>query len=191
MNENVFFWINCIIFLERKAKSAPVTKLKWQELNWKEETDWNWEVCVGYDLVLIKRGFPPYRTNIYKQKSRSGAWVVSLPCCHGQLRSSSVSVELQGLSSALRGRWRRCLFLALEFWTIPVFQIMLSPDARNTAWVSFDGRKRQEICHGDRSELSSDCLISKYRKSWFMQLPHSLTSAKRVFGSEGRSFYKP
>lgn len=29
-------------------------------------------------------------------------------------------------------------------------QIMLSRDARNTAWVSFDGRKRQEICHGDR-----------------------------------------
>lgn len=27
---------------------------------------------------------------------------------------------------------------------------MLSCDARNTAWVSFDGRKRQEICHGDR-----------------------------------------
>ncbi|XP_045912912.1 NAD kinase isoform X1 [Micropterus dolomieu] len=29
-------------------------------------------------------------------------------------------------------------------------KIMLSRDARNTAWVSFDGRKRQEICHGDR-----------------------------------------
>ncbi|XP_065277293.1 NAD kinase isoform X2 [Emys orbicularis] len=28
-------------------------------------------------------------------------------------------------------------------------KIMLSPDARNTAWVSFDGRKRQEVCHGD------------------------------------------
>ncbi|MXQ81775.1 hypothetical protein E5288_WYG005034 [Bos mutus] len=29
-------------------------------------------------------------------------------------------------------------------------KIMLSPEARNTAWVSFDGRKRQEIRHGDR-----------------------------------------
>lgn len=28
-------------------------------------------------------------------------------------------------------------------------KITLSPDARNTAWVSFDGRKRQEIQHGD------------------------------------------
>uniref|UniRef100_A0A8C5LEY8 NAD(+) kinase n=1 Tax=Jaculus jaculus TaxID=51337 RepID=A0A8C5LEY8_JACJA len=30
-------------------------------------------------------------------------------------------------------------------------KITLSPEARNTAWVSFDGRKRQEISHGDRS----------------------------------------
>ncbi|KAM9244106.1 NAD kinase isoform 2-T2 [Dugong dugon] len=28
-------------------------------------------------------------------------------------------------------------------------KITLSPEARNTAWVSFDGRKRQEIRHGD------------------------------------------
>ncbi|XP_025067373.1 NAD kinase isoform X3 [Alligator sinensis] len=33
-------------------------------------------------------------------------------------------------------------------------KITLSPDARNTAWVSFDGRKRQEICHGDSKHLS-------------------------------------
>uniref|UniRef100_F6TJK7 NAD kinase n=1 Tax=Equus caballus TaxID=9796 RepID=F6TJK7_HORSE len=32
-------------------------------------------------------------------------------------------------------------------------KIMLSPEARNTAWVSFDGRKRQEIRHGDRSHM--------------------------------------
>uniref|UniRef100_A0A8D2IL99 NAD kinase n=1 Tax=Varanus komodoensis TaxID=61221 RepID=A0A8D2IL99_VARKO len=32
-------------------------------------------------------------------------------------------------------------------------KIMLSPDARNTAWVSFDGRKRQEICHGDSHHI--------------------------------------
>uniref|UniRef100_A0A2S2QKW1 NAD(+) kinase n=1 Tax=Sipha flava TaxID=143950 RepID=A0A2S2QKW1_9HEMI len=29
-------------------------------------------------------------------------------------------------------------------------KIMVSPDSRNTAWVSFDGRSRQEIFHGDR-----------------------------------------
>ena len=30
------------------------------------------------------------------------------------------------------------------------FQISVSPDSRNTAWVSFDGRNRQELIHGDR-----------------------------------------
>uniref|UniRef100_A0A8D0F047 NAD(+) kinase n=1 Tax=Strix occidentalis caurina TaxID=311401 RepID=A0A8D0F047_STROC len=36
-------------------------------------------------------------------------------------------------------------------------KIMLSPDARNTAWVSFDGRKRQEICHGDSISITTSC----------------------------------
>nr|XP_006637858.1 PREDICTED: NAD kinase-like [Lepisosteus oculatus]XP_015216669.1 PREDICTED: NAD kinase-like [Lepisosteus oculatus]XP_015216670.1 PREDICTED: NAD kinase-like [Lepisosteus oculatus]XP_015216671.1 PREDICTED: NAD kinase-like [Lepisosteus oculatus] len=35
--------------------------------------------------------------------------------------------------------------------------IMLSPDARNTAWVSFDGRKRQEIQHGDSIKITTSC----------------------------------
>ncbi|KAK1162659.1 NAD kinase b isoform X1 [Acipenser oxyrinchus oxyrinchus] len=35
--------------------------------------------------------------------------------------------------------------------------IMLSPDARTTAWVSFDGRKRQEIQHGDRIKITTSC----------------------------------
>lgn len=48
------------------------------------------------------------------------------------------------------------IFKSVRQWLIAsvsslTFQIMLSHDARNTAWVSFDGRKRQEICHGDRS----------------------------------------
>ncbi|KAM4571187.1 NAD kinase isoform 1-T1 [Fundulus diaphanus] len=36
-------------------------------------------------------------------------------------------------------------------------KIKLSPDARNTAWVSFDGRKRQEICHGDSITITTSC----------------------------------
>uniref|UniRef100_A0AAQ4RHB6 NAD(+) kinase n=1 Tax=Gasterosteus aculeatus aculeatus TaxID=481459 RepID=A0AAQ4RHB6_GASAC len=36
-------------------------------------------------------------------------------------------------------------------------KIMLSRDARNTAWVSFDGRKRQEICHGDSITITTSC----------------------------------
>ncbi|KAL4646106.1 NAD kinase-like [Arapaima gigas] len=35
--------------------------------------------------------------------------------------------------------------------------IKLSPDARNTAWVSFDGRKRQEISHGDSITITTSC----------------------------------
>lgn len=31
-----------------------------------------------------------------------------------------------------------------------LIQIMVASDSRNTAWVSFDGRNRQEISHGDR-----------------------------------------
>lgn len=34
---------------------------------------------------------------------------------------------------------------------------MLSPEARNTAWVSFDGRKRQEIRHGDSISITTSC----------------------------------
>lgn len=29
-------------------------------------------------------------------------------------------------------------------------KISISPDSRNTSWVSFDGRNRQELLHGDR-----------------------------------------
>ncbi|XP_043846379.1 NAD kinase isoform X2 [Dromiciops gliroides] len=36
-------------------------------------------------------------------------------------------------------------------------KITLSPEARNTAWVSFDGRKRQEICHGDSISITTSC----------------------------------
>lgn len=34
-------------------------------------------------------------------------------------------------------------------------KIMVSPDARTTAWVSFDGRKRQELCHGDSLRVTT------------------------------------
>ncbi|XP_077401268.1 NAD kinase isoform X1 [Vanacampus margaritifer] len=36
-------------------------------------------------------------------------------------------------------------------------KIMLSRDARNTAWVSFDGRRRQEIGHGDSIAITTSC----------------------------------
>ncbi|XP_004863881.1 NAD kinase isoform X2 [Heterocephalus glaber] len=36
-------------------------------------------------------------------------------------------------------------------------KITLSPEARNTAWVSLDGRKRQEIRHGDSITITTSC----------------------------------
>lgn len=35
--------------------------------------------------------------------------------------------------------------------------ITLDPSARNTAWISFDGRKRQEIRHGDSIQITTSC----------------------------------
>ena len=47
-----------------------------------------------------------------------------------------------------------CLHYSMSsLFTNFVFQITVSPDSRNTAWVSFDGRKRQELIHGDRYEI--------------------------------------
>merc|ERR1712223_742107 len=34
-------------------------------------------------------------------------------------------------------------------------KITVSPDSRNTAWVSFDGRRRQELEHGDSLHVTT------------------------------------
>ena len=34
-------------------------------------------------------------------------------------------------------------------------RVSVSPASRNTAWVSFDGRKRQELCHGDSLRVTT------------------------------------
>lgn len=39
-------------------------------------------------------------------------------------------------------------------------KISISPDSRNTSWVSFDGRNRQELFHGDRWGFPSDSLLN-------------------------------
>ena len=41
----------------------------------------------------------------------------------------------------------RCMCVRVVMMTK---QISVSPESRNTAWVSFDGRSRQELKHGDR-----------------------------------------
>lgn len=46
-----------------------------------------------------------------------------------------------------------------------LLQIMLSPDARSTAWVSFDGRNQQELCADDRS-VNMKCRIIFGDRLW-------------------------
>lgn len=36
-----------------------------------------------------------------------------------------------------------------------ILQISISPDSRNTSWVSFDGRNRQELRHGDSLRVTT------------------------------------
>ncbi|NXN03454.1 NADK kinase, partial [Sylvia borin] len=88
--------------------------------------------------------------------SGPGCWAVLQDCLSWKQSSSSLltanmSVQrVGGVCSVL-------LHFGPEVQLIAVFQIMLSPDARNTAWVSFDGRKRQEICHGDSISITTSC----------------------------------
>lgn len=126
---------------------------------------------MGYGLVLIRRGFITSR-KIYLYQQKIKVWSLSgvtalLPWTDEEFQCSCGVAKTQLCTQREDGGGVCSLLLSFgpEVQFIPVFQIMLSPDARNTAWVSFDGRKRQEICHGDRSSLFSDCIISKYRKS--------------------------
>lgn len=124
---------------------------------------------MGCDLVLTKRRFTAYR-KINKQEIK--VWSLSavaalLPWTAEEFQCNCGVPKTQLCTLREDGGGVCSLLLSFgpEVELVAVFQIMLSPDARNTAWVSFDGRKRQEICHGDRSDLFSDCVISKYRKS--------------------------
>merc|ERR1712004_106975 len=59
-------------------------------------------------------------------------------------------------------------------------KITVSPDSRNTAWVSFDGRKRQELIHGDSLHVTTSIypvpsICSKDQISdWFASLAECL-----------------
>ncbi|XP_037684725.1 NAD kinase isoform X2 [Choloepus didactylus] len=59
-------------------------------------------------------------------------------------------------------------------------KITLSPEARNTAWVSFDGRRRQEISHGDSISITTSCYplpsicVREPVSDWFESLAQCL-----------------
>nr|XP_044998300.1 NAD kinase-like [Jaculus jaculus] len=59
-------------------------------------------------------------------------------------------------------------------------KVMLSPEARNTAWVSFDRRKRQEIRLGDSISITTSCYplpslcVQDPKRDWFKSLAQCL-----------------
>lgn len=67
-------------------------------------------------------------------------WVIGIPS-----RVLLASAALPGRESKVLSSTHDPVSVLLD-----PLQIMLSPEARNTVWVSFDGRRRQEIRHGDR-----------------------------------------
>lgn len=76
--------------------------------------------------------------------------VNALPVKHHHVRAVLVSLATPG--NAVMLAFSPEIFPAWKQTTLSSStskQITLSPDARNTAWVSFDGRKRQEIQYGD------------------------------------------
>lgn len=61
-----------------------------------------------------------------------------------------------------------------------LFQICVSPDSRNTSWVSFDGRNRQELFHGDRYVQIYNIFLTFSLQSQFC-LQHSVFSDFNCF----------
>ncbi|NXQ77037.1 NADK kinase, partial [Quiscalus mexicanus] len=126
--------------------------------------------------VVVDRGPSSYLSNVdvfldgHLITTVQGDELLSLPCCcprgdngvcwcvpEQSLFNADVPALFAVPGVTIGGRVEEVFVPCSEFWTIPVFQIMLSPDARNTAWVSFDGRKRQEICHGDSISITTSC----------------------------------
>ncbi|XP_054645438.1 NAD kinase [Dunckerocampus dactyliophorus] len=77
-------------------------------------------------------------------------------------------------------------------------KIMLSRDARNTAWVSFDGRRRQEVFHGDSITITTSCFpvpcicFRNPVNDWFESLAQCLhwnvRKKQNIFNSEDDDF---
>lgn len=56
-------------------------------------------------------------------------------------------------------------------------RISVSPDSRNTSWVSFDGRNRQELFHGDRWEGTRDGSGRTFEKLYVFRFSLRVTTS--------------
>ena len=74
-------------------------------------------------------------------------------------------------------------------------KISVSPASRNTAWVSFDGRKRQELCHGDSLRVTTSIypipsICSQVRSQMIMRSAASLTLSHRIRFLTGSTLWR-
>lgn len=96
-------------------------------------------------------------------------WVIGIPS-----RVLLASAALPGRESKVLSSTHDPVSVLLD-----PLQIMLSPEARNTVWVSFDGRRRQEIRHGDRC-VSLGARARSRCVGWVQALPCSLHTPLEV-----------
>ena len=63
---------------------------------------------------------------------------------------------------------KHCFLNNLWCWYDPSVQIRVAPQSRNSAWVAFDGRNRQEIKQGDRWVcVAMDTVHTWLGRDWF------------------------
>ncbi|TDG42224.1 hypothetical protein AWZ03_011362 [Drosophila navojoa] len=92
--------------------------------------------------VVIDRGPSPYLSNIdlfldgkYITSVQGDGLIVSTP-------TGSTAYAVAAGASMIHS-------------SVPAIMISVSPESRNTSWVSFDGRNRQELFHGDSLRITT------------------------------------
>ena len=69
--------------------------------------------------------------------------------------------------------------MKIDFYTSLLCNILF----RNTAWVSFDGRKRQELCHGDSLIVNTSIypipsICAQVTNKTYFCLPYTIDSTQ-------------
>ncbi|KAF7486510.1 Hypothetical predicted protein [Marmota monax] len=85
-----------------------------------------------------------------------------------------LAIMLTSICSHLPSFWPKVVPAGVEL------KIMVSPEARNTAWVSLDGWKPQEVCHGNSITVTTSChllpsiCVRGQVSDWFKSLAQCL-----------------
>jgi len=121
----------CCLFLRAEAKNIGCSQSAVANI---------WSKCKQNESVFKRETAQCHQTLMVEVGEKT-----SSKCGDSISLAKSCLSKTHELNFSLKVIFKQC------FLVFP--QIMLSRDARNTAWVSFDGRRRQEICHGDRLVL--------------------------------------